>query len=219
MIALLALALTVPAFVVEPPGTRAPAIQVRLSDDFYFRGERARVRFKAERDGYLVIFRLDAEGRIRPLFPINPSDSSFVRGGREFEVRGRGDREAFIVDEREGTGHVIAAISESPFDLSSYTRGSHWDLRALSDVAGGEDPEMVLLDVIDSLATARFDYDLASYTVGGSRRDDVYHTRPWFGRPRYYDPWYHGYDPFYGPGYRFNFGFFLGGHRGYRRWW
>ena len=33
------------------------------------------------------------------------------------------------------------------------------------------------------------------------------------------DPWYHGYDPFYGPGYRFNFGFFLGGHRGYRRWW
>lgn len=214
MFALLALSLAIP---VSPVAVPQPAIQVRLSDDFYFRGERAKVRFKAEHDGYLVIFRLDGEGRIRPLYPLNPSDSTLVRGGREFEVRGRGDRDAFTVDERDGTGYVIAAISEAPFDLSRYTRGSHWDLRALSEAASGDDPELLLLDLIDSLATARFDYDLARYTVGADRRDRVYHDRPWFGRPRYYDPWYHGYDPFYGP--RFRVGFFLGGFRGHRSWW
>jgi hypothetical protein len=165
-----------------------------------------------------VVFRLDGEGRIRPLFPLNPDDSSFVRGGREFEIRGRGDRDAFTVDERDGTGYVIAAISETPFDLAAYARGSHWDLRALSDAAGGLDPETALLDVIDSLATDRYDYDLARYAVGGSRSERVYRSTPWFGRPHYYDPWYHGYDPFYGPGYRFGVGFVLGGRRGYRRW-
>jgi hypothetical protein len=219
MLALLALSLALPVSTTEVPNRVEPAIQVRLSDDFYFRGERAKVRFKAERDGYLVVLRLDGEGRIRPLYPVDPSDSSFVRGGKDFEIRGRGDRDAFTVDERDGTGYVIAAISEAPFDLSQFTRGSHWDLRALSEATTGDDPEMTLLDVIDSLAAGHFEYDLASYTVGGNRRDHVYRTRPWFGRPLYYDPWYHGYDPFYGPGHRFSFGFSFGGYRGHRRWW
>ena len=219
MIALLALSLAFPVSPIDPPSHLEPAIQVRLSDDFYFRGERAKVRFKAEHDGYLVVLRLDGEGRIRPLFPVNPSDSSFVRGGKEFEIRGRGDRDAFTVDERDGTGYVMAAISATPFDLDRYRRGSHWDLRALSEAAAGDDPEVTLLDIIDSLATGPFEYDLASYTVGGDRRDHGYRTRPWFGRPFYYDPWYHPYNSFYGPGHRFSFGFSFGGYRGHRRWW
>jgi hypothetical protein len=218
MIAMVALALLTSVAATDV-GSPDPTIQIRLSDDFFYRGERVKVRFKAEHDGYLVVLRLDAEGRIRPLFPVNPSDSTFVSGGREFEVRGRGDRDAFTVDERDGAGYVMAAISEAPFDLAQYARGSHWDLRALAEAATGDDPEVSLLDVIDSMATGRFDYDLASYTVGSDRRDRVYHTRPWFGRPRYYDPWYHGYDPFYGPGFRSNFGVIFGGHRRYRRFW
>ena len=217
MLALLALSLALPVPVHQPFLPPDPAIRVRLSDDFFFRGERAKVRFKADHDGYLVVFRLDGEGRIRPLFPLNPEDSTFVRGGREFEVRGRGDRDAFTVDEREGTGRIIAALAETPFDLTGFSRGSHWDLRALGEIAAGDDPELSLLDLVDSLATGKYDYDVATYTVGGTREGHAYRTRPWFGPPRYYDPWYHGFDPFYGSGFRF--GIFLGGHRGYRRWW
>lgn len=216
---LLALSLAVPVPVNVSTVASDPAIRVRLSDDFFFRGEQAKVRFKAEHDGYLVVFRMDGDGRIRPLFPLNPEDSSFVRGGREFEVRGRGDRDAFTVDESEGQGRVIAALSEAPFDLNGFTRGSHWDLRALADLASGDDPELTLLDLIDSLATGKYDYDVAGYAVGGTREDHGYRARSWFGTPGYYDPWYHRYDPFYGPRFRFNFGFVLGGHRGYRRWW
>jgi hypothetical protein len=217
MLALLALSLALPVPVHQPSVAPDPPNRVRLSDDFFFRGERAKVRFKADHDGYLVVFRLDGEGRIRPLFPLNPEDSTFVRGGREFEVRGRGDRDAFTVDEREGTGRIIAALAETPFNLAGFSRGSHWDLRALGEVAAADDPELSLLDLVDSLATGKYDYDVATYTVGGTREDHVHRTRPWFGPPRYYDPWYHGFDSFYGSGFRF--GIFLGRHRGYRRWW
>jgi hypothetical protein len=219
MVALLAFALALSAPINVSPVAADPAIRVRLSDDFFFRGERAKVRFKADHDGYLVVFRMDGAGRIRPLFPLNPEDSSFVRGGREFEVRGRGDRDAFTVDESEGRGQVIAALSEVPFDLHGFTRGSHWDLRALAEVASGDDPELTLLDLIDSLATGKYDYDVAGYAVGGGREHQGYRTRPWFGALHYSDPWYHSYDPFFGSRFRFNFGFVPGRHRGYRRWW
>ena len=197
-----------------------PAIVLKLSDDFFFQGERVKVRFKAEQDGYVVVLRMDGDGRIRPLFPVNPGDSNWVRGGREFEVRGRGDRDAFTVDERDGVGYVMAAVADAPFDLTGFARGNHWDLRALAEIAPGDDPEITLLDIVDSMATTRFEYDLTSYTVGADRRSDrVYRARPWFGRPRYYNPWFYGYDPFYGPGVNFRFGIGLGSYRRYRHFW
>jgi hypothetical protein len=85
-------------------------IQLRLSDDEYMIGERAKVRVKTDRDGYLVVLRMDGQGRVRVLFPVDPDDSMTIRGGKEYEVRGRGDREAFVVDEPRGTGAVLAAI-------------------------------------------------------------------------------------------------------------
>jgi hypothetical protein len=218
MLTLLALTLIIPASRLETPAVLPdPAIKLRLSDDFDFRGERAKVRFKAERGGYLLVVRLDAEGRIRPLFPVDPDDSSLVRGGREFEVRSRGDRDAFTVDERDGTGYVLAAISDVPFDLSRFTRGSHWDLRALAEATSGDDPELALLDLVDSLATGRFDYDLASYAVGADRRDG-YHRRPWIGGPGYYDPWFR-HSPFWGPRFGISWGIGVGGHRRHRWFW
>ncbi len=73
-----------------------PPVQIWLNQDNYLqRGDRARVNVKLAEDGYLVVLRADAKGRVRVLFPLDPGDDAFVRGGRTIEVRGRGDREAF----------------------------------------------------------------------------------------------------------------------------
>jgi Domain of unknown function (DUF4384) len=211
------------SLILSPEATRSPGpvsdpvISIRLSDDFYFQGERAKVWIKASRDGYILILRMDGEGRIRPLFPVDPADSAFIRGGREFEVRSRGDRETFTVDEREGVGRVFAAFADVPFDLSRFSRGGHWDYRALSVADSLEDPEAALLDLTDSMTSADYDYDVVSYTVGGDRRHRAYSG--WHGYPRYFDPWYHSSYPFYGPRYGVSFGIFLGGRHRYRRRW
>src|SRR2546427_4754112 len=202
-----------------------PPVKVWLNQDNYFvQGDRARVNVKVAEDGYLVVLRADADGRIRVLFPLDPSDDPFVRGGSKIEVRGRGDREAFYVDDGEGTGVVLAARSVQPFKVDAFVRGDHWDYRVLSAREAGEDKEQLLLDVVQRmLPDGHFDYDVVSYTVespnsysgGYSHR---YYTSIGFGYgygwpyyryrfafgscydPFFYDPFFCGstfYDPFY----------------------
>src|SRR5712691_701943 len=119
-----------------------PPVKVWLNHDSYFaRGDKARVNVKLADDGYLVVLRADADGRVRVLFPLDPGDDAFARGRKTIEVRSRGDREAFYVDEREGTGMVLAARSVAPFKLDDFVRGDHWDYRVLDARRSGDDRE------------------------------------------------------------------------------
>ncbi len=207
MFVALALSLLLPAGAPGVAGAVVPAarpddppIKLWLSDDLFERGDRARVRVETADDGYLVVLRADADGRVRVLFPLDPGDDNFVRGGRKYELRGRGDRAAFAVDEREGSGTVLAARSVTPFRFDEFVRGDHWDYRVLSAQQVGDDAEAGLLDIVQRMAGDHYDYDVVTYTV--SRRE---HYRGYAG-------WY---DPFYSPcfgcgsgsyGPRFRFG-------------
>jgi hypothetical protein len=234
------LALMVSLLLAAPSGAPAsvmrsddPPIKVSLNNDnFFVQGDRARVNVKVAEDGYLVVLRADADGRVRVLFPLDPGDDAFVRGGREIEVRGRGDREAFYVDDREGTGAVFAARSVAPFKFDEFVRGDHWDYRVLAAHQTGEDREQALLDIVQRMVPdGHFDYDIVSYTVGSqnsysghsSNYSSVVYGWPYYGGyygyrfaysscfdPFFYDPLFCSatyYDPFY-----YNT-FFFGGYR------
>src|SRR2546427_12874703 len=129
------LALMVSLVTAAPTGAAAtglrsddPPVKVWLNQDNYFvQGDRARVNVKVAEDGYLVVLRADADGRVRVLFPLDPGDDAFVRGGQTIEIRSRGDREAFTIDEREGTGVVLAGRSTPPLRFDEFVRGDHWD--------------------------------------------------------------------------------------------
>jgi hypothetical protein len=191
-----------------------PPIHLKLSHDEYARGDHARVRVKTAKDGFLVVLRTDADGRVRVLYPLNPEDSGSVRGGREFEIRGRGDREAFTVQDRGGSGTVLAARSDQPFHFDDFMRGGHWDYRALASDTTGGDAEATLLDLVERMTDGEYDYDVVSYTVMGESPSRYY--------AGWYNPWWFGaYYPgfFYGP--RFGFGAtFRFGHPRFRghRW-
>jgi hypothetical protein len=220
--------------------TDDPPVKVWLNHDNYFqRGDNARVNVRLADDGYLLVLRADADGRVRVLFPLDPSDDNFMRGHETIEVRGRGDREAFYVDDREGSGLVLAARSTTPFKFDEFVRGDHWDYRVLDARQAGDDKEAALLDMLQRMtAEGRFDYDAVTYVVASARAyyDSYYphYTMVNFGygwpyRHRYYgyglystcyDPFF--YDPFlcsssifyqpYGYGY-YGYGY------GYRRYY
>lgn len=178
-------------------GSDDPPVRISLSSSgYYYQGDRAKVRVRVAEDGYLLVLRADADGRVRVLFPLDPGDDDFVRGGREFELRGRGDRETFFVDEVRGTGTVLAARSPTPFRYDRFVRGDHWDYRMLTSDRMRDDAEAGLLDLVDQMAdSAHYDYDVTSYNVGG----ETY--RPYYSRS-YYGPGY------YGPG--IDVGFYFG---------
>src|SRR5438270_7797848 len=208
-----------------------PPIKVWLNHDNYERGDKARVNVRLGDDGYVVVLRADADGRVRLLFPLDPGDDAFVRGGETIEVRGRGDREAFYIDEREGSGLVVAARSATPFKFDSFVRGDHSDDRVTDVRQSGDDKEAALVDIVQRMAPdGHFDYDAASYVVTAQRAYRDYYPSYYsvgfgWGWPyRYdyfgscydaffYDPFYCGsyYSPFYDPFFFGGFGF------GYRR--
>lgn len=177
-----------------PAAGPRPPIRITLSNDTYAPGERARVYVRTAQDGYLVVLQLDAEGRVRVLFPVDPDDDARVTGGHKYEVRGRGDRDAFTVVARSGSGMVLAARADSPFDLSPFVTHGRWDFRALavSDSAGTA-PEEQLLDLVDRMTSGHYDYDDVTYTVGS----EAYY-RPY---PTYYYGWRGGWMAGWYPGF------------------
>jgi hypothetical protein len=178
-------------------------IRVWLDEDTYARGETAQVKVKAAHDGYLMVIRATTEGRVRVLFPLDPSDDNFIRGGRTIELHGRGDREAFAVDDPGGTGTVYAALSPDPFNYTEFVRGDHWDYQALSSYRVTDDAEEQLTNLADRMAAgAHFSYDLVHYDVPSATAHDY---RPYDSYVRYYEPsyspWYDCWSCYsYGPG-------------------
>src|SRR6266480_4119956 len=122
-------------------------------------------------------------------------DNYFPRGDETIEVRGRGDREAFFVDDREGSGLVLAARSSTPFKFDEFVRGDHWDYRVLDARQAGDDKEAALVDMVQRMTPdGHFDYDAVTYVVASARA--------------YYDSYY--------PQYAVNFGYGWGWPYGYR---
>src|SRR5438128_1089 len=156
MVSLLASAPAPPERASDAIRSDDPPIKLSLNQDNYFqRGDRARVKVRTAEDGYVVLLRSDAQGRVRVLFPLDPTGDDFVRGGHTIELRGRGDREAFYVDDSDGSGLVLAARSAAPFKFDGFVRGDHWDYRVLTARAAGDDKEQALLDIVQRMSPSR----------------------------------------------------------------
>lgn len=191
-----------------------PPIKVWLNNDNVFQqGDRAKVKLRLADDGYVIVLRADADGRVRVLYPLDPTDDDFIRGGKTFEVRGRGDRDAFEVDEHTGSGTVVAAVSPQPFHFDAYVRGDHWDYRVFGQRSVSDDPEAGLLDIVGAMSgTNHYDFDVTQYSVV----DQSYApTSAIYGDP-FYHPFYSYYPTcwscgYWYPGSRFFFGATFGG--------
>jgi hypothetical protein len=201
-------------------GPGDPVVRVTLnSNSVYDRGDRARVFVKVRDDGYIVALLATPDGRVRPLYPAEPTDENHVSGGSKFEIRTREDGAAFRVDETHGTGMVYVAYSTQPFKLDNFMTGDHWDNDAFPDSGVTGHEEAVMTDLVQTMATgAHFDYDLATYRVAPPfHRDQAYADNggtvvndpmdgyypafagaygspwPWYWGPAYYDPYYYPY--------------------------
>jgi hypothetical protein len=211
-----------------PPGPAAhaaggddPAIQIWISNDRRFLpGERAKVQVRTREDGYLLVLHADPDGHLRVLFPIDPRDDNFVRGGRKYEIRGRGGRESFTADDRTGRGTVYAAVSHDPFSFDQFVLSDHWDYRTLAPQRLSSDPEPELNDLVRRMVDGSFDYDVLTYdvierVVYADSYGSSYYDSPYYGGA-YYGGYGCGYSYFgcgrsyYGSPFSVSVGLFFG---------
>jgi hypothetical protein len=170
-LALLAL-LTAPAHDVPRIGHALYRPRIELwtnhGDAVYTRGQNARVYFRVDRDAYVTILRVDTDGRVRVLFPRDPRDDNFARGGRDYEIEGYGRRDAFHVDDYPGVGYVFAVAAADPFVYDALVTANHWDYRAIADGHVRGDPYIALTELANRMVPAEYadwDYDLVPYYV------------------------------------------------------
>lgn len=217
MLTLLAALLTSPTGIILSAGVpsaesahRSPAatLRITLNGGDYRPGDRVRVQVEPGQDGYLIVFRVDGDSRVRVLFPIDPDVDAFVRGGKRYELRGRNDRESFLADDIGGNGLIYAALSREPLVFGSYAVNDHWDYESLRLPDQDSDAEAALGGIVRRMSNnSRFDYDVTGYRVHEQR------TVVTDGGRGYSDPFY---DPYwnclscgyrYGGGSRVNIGF------------
>jgi hypothetical protein len=200
-----------------------PAIRVTLNHQSYNRGDRARVTVRVRDDGYVVVLHEDPNGHVRVLFPVDPGDDNFLKAGQDYEIRGRGDRDAFQVT-ATGSGTVYAAISMDPYQVDDFVRNNHWDYARLDDDStAANDPEAALTNLVEQMANGNhFDYDVTTYTADAryastSQAYILPGSSYGYGYGCFYgswDPWCDGYYP--SPSYfslSIGFGGFFGRHR------
>ena len=148
-------------FAGDPP---AP-VRLLLSQLRYAPGSHGRVSVEIGRNGYLVVLHAEPDGHVRVAFPLDPGGDAAVHDGDSVEIRGRGGRDAFVVEDSSGTGTWYAAISKRPFRFDSVAVDNHWDYRVIPHVASPPDAERVLTAFVQSIAAARFDYDIVDYRI------------------------------------------------------
>ncbi len=138
-------------------------------DDVFRRGDRVRVQFRTDLDAYVTVFRVDTDGRVRVLFPLDPWDDNFARGGRRYEIETRSGNYTFRIDDYPGRGYVFAVASADPFNYSRFAMGDHWDYRAISNagrITG--DPYVAFAELIEGIVPPHYraySYDVTPYYV------------------------------------------------------
>jgi hypothetical protein len=173
MLSLAVLSTPTAASSMRDPSLSRPKIELwtnRGDAALYTRGERVRLYFRLDQDAYVTIFRVDTDGRVRVLFPRDPWEDNFARGGREFEVDGRVlGTDAFTIDDYPGVGYLFAVASADAFVYDQIESGDHWDYRVIADGRVRGDPYVAMTDLAQRIVPNGYtdwDYDVISYNVG-----------------------------------------------------
>ncbi len=148
-------------------------------DGEYYNGDDIVVYFRANRDAFVSIYSIDTRGRVNLLFPIDPTEDNYVRGGVTYSLPGEDADYDLEINGPEGFENIQIIASRERFDIPNWYRNSglvcDWDDRA---------------DYMDYLNAShfvrysgqRFAYDRA-----------VIYVNEW--EPNYYRPIYRPYYP------------------------
>ena len=84
--------------------------------DVYRLGETVRIHFETNEDAHVVVYRIDADGKVTILWPRSRYDDGFVFGHHHYTLPASG-AQPIRVSSEEGVEYVEAIASAYPFDL------------------------------------------------------------------------------------------------------
>ncbi len=160
---------SLPAAAQTSDGDASVPVRLTVSRHSYAPGDHGHVWVRLGSDAYLIVLHAEPDGHVRIVFPLDPSDNAYVHRDSTIEIRSRGDRDAFVVEDSSGTGTWYAAVSKKPYHFDPVALSTHWDYGQIPHVLAVRDAEGDLTALVQRLSTARFDYDIVQYRIGLER--------------------------------------------------
>jgi len=148
-------------------------------DGEYYDGDNIVVYFRANRDAFVSIYSIDTRGRVNLLFPADPTEDNYVRGGVTYSLPGEDADYDLEINGPEGFENIQIIASRERFSIPNWYRNSglvcDWDDRA-------DYMDFLNANHFVRYSGQRFAYDRAAIYVN-----------EW--EPDYYRPVYHPYYP------------------------
>jgi hypothetical protein len=145
-----------------------PRVDVRAEITQVSSSRRVRAAFNVEDDSYVLIGQVDASGEVRVVFPTDPKDDGFVRGGKSYETSeffaGFTDQYRYRFDYTQytrgytpdsydnGVGYVFIVASWRPMHFDKFSDGNEWDSFELADMQSLRDPRPAIYELASLLA-------------------------------------------------------------------
>jgi hypothetical protein len=188
-------------------------IWVNRSDNEYFIGDNIKMHYRLNADAYVSVISIDSRGRVNLLYPSQPGDNPWRRGGVTYTLPGADDDFDFAVDGPEGTETIQIIASHDRFAIPNWYNGSGIICR--DDEDRDEFMDYLVSRYFDRLPEQRFAVDREVIWVNEWERDyfrpvyyptypawsvygNMYFDYPW-GASIYVDGIYWGCAPLYIP--------------------
>jgi hypothetical protein len=153
---------------VEPVAEPAPLVRIRTVNEIGA-PRHLRARLEVTRDAYVLAFNVGPDGVVKLIFPEDPEDSGFLRGGATYALQPiftgyptmsltwvpaarfvRVRMSALARPTMRGPGYVFVLASRTPFDLQPLATAGYFDGVEAGFTYNELDPE----DVIPAVAAA-----------------------------------------------------------------
>ncbi len=99
-------------------------IWVNRSDNEYFIGDNIKMHYRLNQDAYVAVVSIDSRGRVNLLYPSQPGDNPWRRGGVTYTLPGADDDFDLVVDGPEGSETIQIIASRERFPIPDWFNGS-----------------------------------------------------------------------------------------------
>lgn len=157
-----------------------PGASIRADFSSFGGSRRVDATFRMYDDAYVVVGHLDAGGRLQIVWPTDPSDNGFVKGGKSYRVpsffagftgeyayrrsvnRYRYQSMSSRLDSYDGgQGYVFLVASWRPMRIDRISDGGRWQTYEITDISYMNDPR----EAVEELAAAIAADNREAYTV------------------------------------------------------
>lgn len=145
------------------------------SDGEYYVGDNVTIKFRASRDAFVAIYSIDSRNRVSLLFPANPGDDNFIRGGVTYSIPDGYSDYDLIVSGPEGVENIQIISSRERFPVPDWYR--------LSGLVFDWEDRFEYMDYLNHRYFVRYDGQKFAYD-----RTVIYvnEWEPYYFRPVYY---------------------------------